>query len=220
MPRTAQLQPDTAFSPRLALSLLIAILLHAALLPLLPSLPTKTRPARNPLQVTITHNDRATAPTTDSRKNNQAETPTDSKARSKSDPVKEDNTNHPEAEASTTTAPTAMGRSEAIKEAIKEVLAQPRTTNSAQEPSTVFDPRLAEKIARERNKVKKFKSRDTEMMTVNGTFVQNGDKCYEIRELLPHDIDSNVSQRFNIKCSKRRRPEEDIERLAHKYGIP
>lgn len=90
----------------------------------------------------------------------------------------------------------------------------------ARSRSTVFDPRLAAKLSHERNQVQKFLSGNTELMTANGTFIRKGDYCAEIRRLIPSDIDSNVSQHFRIKCTKRRRPQEDIDRLAREYGIP
>jgi len=90
----------------------------------------------------------------------------------------------------------------------------------ARHRSTVFDPRLREQLSHERNKVKKFVPRRAEYMTNTGTFIQHGDTCGEIRELVPQDIDGHAEQWFQIKCTKRRRPQEDIDRLARKYGIP
>lgn len=92
--------------------------------------------------------------------------------------------------------------------------------NGAKARSTVFDPRLAQRLSQERARVPKFKKPNAEYMTTTGTFVQNGDSCSERRALVPSDIDSNVTQAFNIKCTKRRRPQADIDRLAEKYGIP
>ncbi|WP_346839521.1 hypothetical protein [Microbulbifer sp. SAOS-129_SWC] len=92
--------------------------------------------------------------------------------------------------------------------------------DGAKRRSTVFDPRLRQQLSHERNKVKKFKPRQAEYMTNTGTFIQHGDTCGEYRELVPQDIDSHVVQWFKIKCTKRRRPQEDIDRLARKYGIP
>ncbi|SHG11567.1 hypothetical protein SAMN04487965_3315 [Microbulbifer donghaiensis] len=90
----------------------------------------------------------------------------------------------------------------------------------AKSRATVFDPRLARKLASERNRVQKFESGNIELMTATGTFIRKDDYCAEIRELVPSDIDSNVSQHFKIKCTKRRRPQEETDRLARKYGIP
>lgn len=46
--------------------------------------------------------------------------------------------------------------------------------SGAKSRSTVFDPQLQKKLARERNKVRKFEYRDTEYRTATGTFVQQG----------------------------------------------
>ncbi|WP_308367997.1 MULTISPECIES: hypothetical protein [unclassified Microbulbifer] len=225
MHHSAQSQPDTIFSPRLALSLLIATLLHIALLSLPLALPSKTEPANNSIQITIVHNNhKATGLTAAPYKNDKTETAADTTASSKVDsstgPAKEnkpDKLNHPPSRPdATAAAPATSNKNEAITKTTQQL----PTTDGAKERSTVFDPRLAKKLARERNKVRKFKSRDTEFMTANGTFVQNGNTCAEIRELVPLDIDSNVSQSFKIKCTKRRRSQEDIDRLARKYGIP
>lgn len=95
-----------------------------------------------------------------------------------------------------------------------------RSESGAKSHSTVFDPRLAAKLSHERNKVQKFASDNTEFMTATGTFIRKDDYCAEIRRLIPSDIDSNVSQHFKIKCTRKQRAQEDIERLARKYGIP
>ena len=47
-----------------------------------------------------------------------------------------------------------------------------------------------------------------------------GNSCWEFRKLLPEGNESNVTQRFNINCAQRIRSQEDIDRLARKYGIP
>ena len=96
----------------------------------------------------------------------------------------------------------------------------PQVESGAKTRSTVFDPRLSQQLDDVRNQVQKFEVLNSEHSTDNGRFVQKGNKCWEERKLLPGDIDSNVTQRFNIKCSKRRRSQEDIDRLARKYGIP
>ena len=92
--------------------------------------------------------------------------------------------------------------------------------NGAKTRSTVFDPRRLHQLQEIRDRVQKFQTRDTEYTTNNGRFIQKGDKCWEEKKLLPGDIDSSVTQRFNIKCSKRGRAQDDIDRLARKYGIP
>ncbi|WGL17545.1 hypothetical protein PVT68_04450 [Microbulbifer bruguierae] len=96
----------------------------------------------------------------------------------------------------------------------------PPSNDGAKSRSTVFDPGLSTRLETERNRVRKFESRDVELTTNNGTFFQKGDRCWEEKKLLPGDIDSTVSQRFLIKCTQRKRSEEDIGRLADKYGIP
>lgn len=98
---------------------------------------------------------------------------------------------------------------------------RPATPESgAKSRSTVFDPRLARELARERNRVKAFDPGDAEVMTATGTFIRKGNHCEEVKKVLPGDIDNNLTQPFTIKCTKRRRPREDIDRLAREYGIP
>lgn len=51
--------------------------------------------------------------------------------------------------------------------------------------------------------------------------MQRGNSCWEFRKLsLDGGSESSVTQRFNINCAQRNRSQEDIDRLAEKYGIP
>ncbi len=109
-----------------------------------------------------------------------------------------------------------MGNVEASPEPPQAVQPIP----GAKTRSTVFDPRMVNKLKGERNRVRQVRSRDTEFTTNTGMFVQRGDSCWEEKDLLPGDIDSNVTQRFKIKCTINRRSQKDIDRLADKYGIP
>lgn len=130
-----------------------------------------------------------------------------------------------------TPAPPAS-KDAATQKATQKVVSEPVTAAPAEQPttadshqgaktrSTVFDPRLARQLEQERNKVQKFKKPEAELMTATGTFIQNGNYCAEIRKVLVGDADSYIYQDFKIKCTKRRRPQEDIDRLAEKYGIP
>ena len=65
---------------------------------------------------------------------------------------------------------------------------QPNTR--AKSRSTVFDPRLAGKLAEERNRVQKFESTNTDYMTTTGTFVQRGDRCWDVKQLISGDTSS------------------------------
>ncbi|WP_288132765.1 hypothetical protein [Microbulbifer sp.] len=93
-------------------------------------------------------------------------------------------------------------------------------SDGAKSRSTVFDPSLSQQLQKARNRVQKFETRDTNQATENGVFIQRGNKCWEFKKLLPAGNETNVTQRFNINCSERRRTQEDIDRLAEKYGIP
>ncbi|MCW8126532.1 hypothetical protein [Microbulbifer halophilus] len=98
---------------------------------------------------------------------------------------------------------------------------RPATPESgAKSRSTVFDPNLAKKLARERHKVRKFKSEDDNYRTATGTFVQQGDRCWEVLQLVSGDTSSESSQWLRRKCPGASRSKSDIDRLARKYGIP
>ncbi|WP_237060535.1 hypothetical protein [Microbulbifer sediminum] len=170
---------------------------------------------------TGTEQDRKTTPTTavtapdgNTRKPTIPEAPTDSpEPRSETPPA-------PARKGTATQKPVSRAVSEPVTEAPSK---QPPTANNhqgAKTRSTIFDPRLLRQLEQERNKVQKFKKLEAEFMTATGTFIQNGDYCAEIRKVLVGDADSNLYQPFTIKCTKWRRPQEDIDRQAEKYGIP
>ncbi|MFC6635218.1 hypothetical protein [Microbulbifer taiwanensis] len=198
------------------LALLIAVALHAMLLTLPLSPDRNPPPYSAPIRITIVQPpvpESAPAPTEAVGPPGEPALPTKSES-----PVGAVNP------ADTALSLEKQTVSTAPAEEVSGTIDQPLQTIApdpgAKSRSTVFDPRLAEKLARERKRVQKFDSRDTEHMTSTGTFVQQGDRCWEVKKLLPDDIDSNLTQDFNVKCTKRRRPGDDIDRLARKYGIP
>lgn len=212
----------------LLVGLTLALILHAIFL-LLPYSPGSER-IRQPSKFQLT----LTAPTPSIEKSPlQSEKTEDaSQEVSRSEPSKsahpepiapqnkqqepKQNTSQPVAEPKASGAAVEQGNPEIPPEPPKAAPSTP----GAKTRSTVFDPRMTKKLKFERNRVRQVQSRDTEYTTNGGMFVQRGDKCWEEKDLLPGDIDSNVSQRFKIKCTINRRSQQDIDRLAEKYGIP
>ncbi|WP_444884897.1 hypothetical protein [Microbulbifer sp. PSTR4-B] len=91
--------------------------------------------------------------------------------------------------------------------------------SGAKSKAVVFDPRLKRALDRENNKVRQLQTKDALYTTATGTFVQLGDKCFDLKDL-PAGSDSDLNPWFRAKCPKNSRSQADIERLAEKYGIP
>ena len=214
---------------RTAIALLIATVMHAALLTLPLEFYSGQSSKPEPIAITLRYEAAPATQRPEREQRQESSTP--------GTPVT-GSVKNPQTETAKKTTPNPQKKTRAIKSRPAEIhrpspepadisgsnahTVQPAlpTESGAKHRSTVFDPRLSENLAQERNKVRKFKSRDTEYATDSGRFFQKGDSCWEEKNLLPGDIDSNVSQRFNIKCAKTRRSREDIDRLAKKYGIP
>ena len=230
---TSPLQPDTpgnSDKSPLAVALLCALALHLLLLAVPQSL-NKLRHRDTPtLHINLIHNTSQPMPLPKSvekpaSKPEQAEKPREPKklptaqqpkpAQKNSAPAPEKARNTQRKSSPPQEASTIHNRNPAT-----QTPSPTEKLDGAKSRSTVFDPRLAGRLAQERNKVKKFTPRSAEYMTSTGTFIQNGNKCVEVKKLIAIDIDSNLSQEFKIKCTKRRRPQADIDRLAEKYGIP
>jgi len=90
----------------------------------------------------------------------------------------------------------------------------------AKRQATVFDPLLEKKLARERNKVRKFQPEEANYTTATGTFVQVGDRCFDVKDLPAGNTDSDLNPWFKAKCPNNSRSQAEIDRLAEKYGIP
>ncbi|MFA0811124.1 hypothetical protein [Microbulbifer epialgicus] len=86
--------------------------------------------------------------------------------------------------------------------------------------STVFDPVMERKLARERSKVPRFEHTEVNYTTATGTFVQVGDRCFDVKDMPPGNRNSDLNPWFGAKCPNNSRSKEDIDRLAEKYGIP
>ncbi len=86
--------------------------------------------------------------------------------------------------------------------------------------STVFDPKLEEKLIRDRNKVRKFLPKDARYKTSTGRFVQIGDRCWDVKDVPVSNKNSDLNPWFRAKCPNNSRAQSDIDRLAEKYGIP
>ncbi|MCO1336130.1 hypothetical protein MO867_17500 [Microbulbifer sp. OS29] len=84
----------------------------------------------------------------------------------------------------------------------------------------VFDPYLEKKLTRERSKIRRFKPVVAKYKTNTGTFTQVGDRCFDVKELPAGITDSDLNSWFKVKCPNNSRPQENIDRLAEKYGIP
>lgn len=208
---------------RVLVALLAAVLLHALVFLLPINLDSEIHPPSIPIQLQI-----VPAPASPARATSAQEKSARPAEATQTDPARPDKagpdpTGAEQPPAQRKVAPTPDSQ-QVVPQTIIETLGErkqlPIVEEGAKSRSTLFDPRLATRLEQERNKVQKFEARSAEYMTANGTFIQNGDRCAEIRSLVPSDIDSNVSQAFKIKCTKRQRPQEDIDRLARKYGIP
>ncbi|WP_193165229.1 hypothetical protein [Microbulbifer hainanensis] len=205
--------PHSPAGKRLAITLAIALAFHAALLLIPVTWHLQTAADRRPFEVTIRHiqtpvpKEKPTAQRTSPEAHKETRTRPETKPEQKAVPKPR----QPKIES---TQPRIDTRPEPLS-------APPQApVEGAKSRSTVFDAGLRNRLEHERNRVKKFTPPNAEYMTANGTFIQRGDYCAEIRELVPQDMDSHVTQEFKIKCTKRRRPQEDIDRLARKYGIP
>lgn len=86
--------------------------------------------------------------------------------------------------------------------------------------ATVFDPMLEKRLVRERNKVRKFQPTEANYKTATSTFVQVGNRCFNVKDLPVGNTDSDLNPWFKAKCPKNSRSQADIDRLAEKYGIP
>ncbi|WP_444913086.1 hypothetical protein [Microbulbifer sp. PAAF003] len=95
----------------------------------------------------------------------------------------------------------------------------PTAPRSGRQP-TVFNPALERKIARERNKVRRYQPTENRYQTSTGTFVQVGDRCFDVKELPATNTDSDLNPWFGAKCPDNSRSQAEIDRLAEKYGIP
>ncbi|WP_445354199.1 hypothetical protein ACJJI5_12525 [Microbulbifer sp. EKSA008] len=95
----------------------------------------------------------------------------------------------------------------------------PTAPRSGRQPS-VFNPALERKIARERNKVRRYQPTENRYQTSTGTFVQVGDRCFDVKELPATNTDSDLNPWFGAKCPDNSRSQAEIDRLAEKYGIP
>ncbi|WP_413661973.1 hypothetical protein ACG1BZ_11875 [Microbulbifer sp. CNSA002] len=95
----------------------------------------------------------------------------------------------------------------------------PIAPRSGRQP-TVFNPVLERKIARERNKVRRYQPTENRYQTSTGTFVQVGDRCFDVKELPATNTDSDLNPWFGAKCPDNSRSQAEIDRLAEKYGIP
>ncbi|WP_323843801.1 hypothetical protein [Microbulbifer magnicolonia] len=206
LPTRADIDPPS--NKRLLVALAIALALHAALMTI-PLNKQLTTPAKNhPISITIIRKQIA-KPQTKQEIINEVAPPQ----------IEYPPAAHESPKADQPIPPTS--ESGATKPAPPQRQAtDPSMEIGAKDKSTVFDPRLRNRLTQQRNRVQKFAPRSAEFMTSTGTFIQNGDSCAEVRELVPLDIDSNVTQPFRIKCTKRRRSAEDTDRLARKYGIP
>ncbi|WP_444931026.1 hypothetical protein ACJJIF_04375 [Microbulbifer sp. SSSA002] len=89
----------------------------------------------------------------------------------------------------------------------------------AEHQPTVFDSVLAKKLARERNKIRRFEPVEARYKTATGTFTQIGDRCFDVKETSAGSTDSDLNSWFRAKCPNNSRSQADIDRLAEKYGI-
>ncbi|MBB3061396.1 hypothetical protein [Microbulbifer rhizosphaerae] len=216
---------ETSDTWRLAISLTIALGVHAALITipvsLVPLLPGTAASNKYPLKIILLsskNTEASQAPNTDHpttpakpRKPERRSAEKSNKAEAGRPPAP----SRPDAEIQSKSTPKPETPSTAGTRSM-DIPAD----SGAKSRSTVFDPKLEKKLARERNKVRKFKSRDTEYTTTTGTFVQQGDRCWEVKKSDPSDMSSESSLWFRMKCPKASRSESDIDRLAEKYGIP
>lgn len=223
MSPTIELFPTPPTQPALSRRTLLALLVAAALHLLLLALPISfdlDRPQRAPILITIAQPPKPaetpvteTSPLEDRPPAEEAETidipPPANTA--KEAPKIENPFTVPE-----NTPPAARTADATVEQPAKPAAPE----GGAKSRSTVFDPGLAKKLARERNKVRKFKAEDAEYRTTTGTFVQRGDRCWEVKQLISGDTSSESSQWLRQKCPKNSRSRSDIDRLARKYGIP
>ena len=234
-----QRQRHLQISDRLPLltALLCALILHALLFLLPLSMSTEPVPHRGPMAITLMHGSKPSPPSGANPSKGQAPKESSRKSASAlttSGDQKKIVTREQRAPAltptltTTTFEPTTKASPELSKSLAPD---NSETTNQqnargheqtggAKSRSTVFDTRLAGRLRRERNKVPIFTAHKVEFMTATGTYIQHGDRCVEVKKLILSDIDSNLSQPFKVKCTKRLRPKEDTDRLARKYGIP
>lgn len=220
MSQTIELFPEpqleTFPSRRAIVALLIAVTLHAVLLTLPVTLEREPPAERAPINVTIAQPPK---PEPVSAPPEPVEQSTEPALPAKPEPAAEPADPAPPPAGPKDTARTESRPAQKAPGTVTiEPIDQPET--GAKSRSTVFDPRLAGKLDGARNRVQQFDSGNTEVMTATGTFIRKGNRCEEVKKLLPGDIDSNLSQPFKIKCTKRSRPQEDIDRLAREYGIP
>ncbi|WP_226648276.1 hypothetical protein [Microbulbifer variabilis] len=101
----------------------------------------------------------------------------------------------------------------------KDATLEVPAASGAKSKAIVFDPKLKRILNQERNRVRPLESSDALYTTATGTFVQLGDKCFDLKDL-PAGSDSDLNPWFRTKCPKNTRSQADINRLAEKYRIP
>ncbi|WP_445366044.1 hypothetical protein ACJJJB_08295 [Microbulbifer sp. ANSA001] len=92
--------------------------------------------------------------------------------------------------------------------------------SEARSQPTVFDPVLERKLAQQRNRVRRLERTEAMYTTTTGTFVEVGDRCFNVKDLPPGNTNSDLNPWFRAKCPDNSRSKAEIDRLAEKYGIP
>lgn len=229
-----QLPPQISDRQPLLIALLCALILHALLFLLPLSITTERALHRTPIAVTLTRTPISLPPATNvpdkhvtkephRKQEGELAPPKDKEqaaVRKSATPSEPQSTIIVQPTPEEIPQPVTNLTEDKVSPAINQNTQGTEKVEGAKSRSTIFNPRLAGRIRRERNKVQNFTAPSTEFMTATGTYIQHGDRCVEVKKLILSDIDSNLSQPFKVKCTKRRRAQEDIDRLTRKYGIP
>lgn len=222
MSQTIEPFPEPALedplSRRILLALLLALALHAALL-LLPLSLDRELPRRNPpIRITIVQPPKPEVVPAPAKTIEPAAATTEPPAATPAKPASPSKPTKPKPSPATPKPTAEVEKQPAPVQSAGDTRPPPAETG-AKSRSTVFDPGLAKKLARERNKVRRFESEDARYRTATGTFVQQGDRCWEVVQLVG-DTSTESSQWLRRKCPGTSRSGADIDRLARKYGIP
>ncbi|WP_143731970.1 hypothetical protein [Microbulbifer sp. GL-2] len=215
---------------RLVISTVIALGIHAALvaIPFTPT-PDTTTDFPSPLEIILLsskNTEASLAPNTGPANPQEIEL---EKPQASSHPDKQGrgkSTSIPEVPRTEIEAQTQEGESMPFpKPRTRSLLGSENMDNvspdsGAKRQATVFDPVLEKKLVRERSKVGRFQPTEANYRTATSTFVQVGDRCFDVKDSPPGNTDSDLNPWFRAKCPSNSRSRADIDRLADKYGIP